>query len=190
MLIDLTDPAPPVKERPGARFRWVAAGLIVGIMSTAAVTHAIDNSHTGAPREPAAASPKVSTSTPSVDVDTLRAAADRALTSGTPNGTLVVSNHAEVLSTNNGVGMRESGALSDVKHPAASYSMLVYCAGRGRVLAILRVGADIDDTIVNCEAVPQPARLSLTSAGGSVEVRLTAVDDETVAVSYLIATNH
>jgi len=189
-LIDLGIP-----EQPGEsprRFRvpkhvvWGVIGLLLGAVAVGAADET-----TPSPSPPPRA---VATEPPSPiarglpdDASDLIAGANRQLSGNALGGVTVASLTSRLMAWPARDGApRERTFRSSGAQPAGDYTLLLFCVGSGRVAVVLRVGSAIDTEIAVCADAAGASQLVLTRASGDVEVRMTALDAEDVAISAAV----
>ena len=182
-LIDLGVLEQPVAPAPRTRIPkhvvWGAVGLLLG----AAVAFAV---RPAAPPPAVAAAPKPTATTHLLPWDTsnLISGANQRLSANALGGDLVASELSRVLinppsdEAPRDVVFRSRGRL-----PAGDFTLVLFCVGVGRISVVMRVGAAVTTQIADCTDAADASQLVLSAVAGDVEVRLTAVDTEDVAVS-------
>lgn len=167
---------------------WLVTGLLVGVVATMAV---VAQRHTASPTPtkagaasataPASATPTGSGASASAQ-ELLKLVGE----ANTPDANTITSGGPTVLAAP-GV---QAGLLDqwreqeDVTKPAASYQMLIYCAGHGQVDVTQQIGAGHSSTHVVCrDQAPQAGSLFLHTGGSPTIVTITA-DGGPVAVAY------
>src|SRR5262249_17223882 len=118
------------------------------------------------------------------DTSELISGANQRLAANTLGGALVAAELSRVL-----VNPPSAEAPRDVvfrsrgRLPVGDFTLVLFCVGVGGILVVMRVGAAISTQIADCTDSADASQVTLTKVGGDVEVRLTAVDTEDVAVS-------
>jgi hypothetical protein len=187
-LIDLglQEAAGPPRRAPRPRMpkhvTWGLIGLVAGAAAVAAV-----RSDPPRPAPVVLPAPTTGPRTLPPDASDLISNANRTLAAHAFGGDVVASVASRVLAwpasdeAARDVVFRSTGPL-----PSGAYTLVLYCVGYGRVAAVLRVGAKIVTQIADCADAVSASQLTLPKATGDVEVRLTAVDVEDIAVSSVV----
>lgn len=189
-LIDLgipeqPGPTPPRRPRVPKHVRWGVAGLLLG---AAAVGATDASSPPPTPRRVVVGVPPSAAARGLPDdASDLIAGANRRLSGDALGGVLVASLTSRLLASPARDGApREQTFRSSHAQPAGDYTLLLFCVGSGRVAVVLRVGSAIDTEIAECADAAGASQLMLAKASGDVEVRMTAVDTEDVAISAAV----
>lgn len=194
-LIDLSIPEGGTPEGRGAttprrprvprHVVWGAVGLLTGVIAVGVTDPSTP------PRSPVTA-PAVAAGSPSVrglpdDASDLIAEANRRLSGNALGGVTVASLASRLLAWPPRDGApRDRTFGSSVAQPAGDYTLLLFCVGTGRLAVVLRVGVAIGTEIAVCADAAGASQLVLTRVAGDVEVRMTAVDPEDVAISAAV----
>lgn len=151
-----------------------AVGVI--ILSVAACTSADHTTPRGRPR-------------PTIDTESMLAAADRAVDTASNGGAPINIGDARILA--NPPIKAGSLSMSTDRGPilsGGSYTLVVYCAGSGHVTARLSVGKSAASLTAACQMVPEPIRLHVRARQAcEATVELAAGDREPIAVAYELA---
>jgi hypothetical protein len=185
-LIDLGELEPPAA--PAARARlpkhvvWGIAGLVLGAALVYTTRPASEAAVVKVTPPPSAVTPMLPWNT-----SNLISGANQRLSANALGGDLVASELSRVLiNPPSGEGAREVVFRSHGSMPAGDFTLVLICVGQGRISVVLRVGASVNTQIADCTDAADASQMMLTRVAGDVEVRLTAVDAEDVAVSGVV----
>jgi hypothetical protein len=177
--LDIAPEPPPHRGRVPRHVAWGLSGVALGVVATLAV------GEVRSAREQAAVPSRRASPGPSpthVDRRFLAEQADRDFQGGVFGPNVVASASARILEWPSA----DARTVDDV-HPAVDhgdYTLVVYCFGAGRVSIMLRIGPTVGERVEACGDAGGPPQISVAGAAGRMEVRVSAIDTETVAVSY------
>jgi hypothetical protein len=148
--------------------------LVVGVivLGVAACSGA---GHTARPGQPR----------PAIHLASMMAAENRAVNTATDGGAMIAASGAFTMSNPATAGSLPMRTDRGGDLGAGSYTLTVYCAGKGHIIAMLSVGKAAVSLTAACPKVPEPMRLHLRARrAGELAVVLSVRQRELVAVAY------